>query len=112
MKDKLLCLVSSLKPLWDFYPIGCLVEETRMAISGEGGLTEADINKLINYSERWSKLNEEQKKIFSKSFSDIYIGVMLLLYLNGTRLSGYQKECLERKYEEYFLYRTPINIKK
>ena len=101
-----------LSDLWDWFPVGQLVEVCRLTLSGNGGMTEVEYGKILLYSKRWSSLSKEQKKIFKIAVHDDVISSLLYQYMEGNKLSYRQKKYLESKYEEYFLYKTPININK
>ena len=111
-KRELISLASSLSELWGWFPVGHLIEEARMSISGNAGLTGFEIKTLRSFSKKWNNLSIKQKEVFTKSYSDPIVSYILKNYLEGKKASIRDKKYILRKYEELFLYKTPINITK
>jgi hypothetical protein len=84
----LLDLVQRLLPLGEWEPVGAMLEQARMALANEGGLTAGELDRMRRWADRWSSLHVRLRLFYLECHSDGGVSHALLCVLEGREPTG------------------------
>lgn len=79
--------VAVLQALDGWEPVGALLEDVRMALAGEGGLTGAQLTQLTTWARRWRLLDPRLQALYRQHVSRGAVQAALWLVLAAHRPS-------------------------
>lgn len=106
MRTEVRLCVLRLRKLAEVYePVGILVEDARLALRGESGLTEREYRLLVEISSRWGVLPQRLRELYVKHSNNPSVGRALwnmLIADKPTRSSHYDYHILRQLWESEF----------
>jgi len=104
--------LSDIGAVWD--PIGLQIELARLALAGEHGLTNDEIDKLELYARRWSRTDERLQRMFIEhAKKDKFARIVLwqiLIARNPRYFGTWIDRCLEAMWIETHGYPSSIGL--
>ena len=97
--------------LWDWGPVGKLIEVLRSAMRGDDGFTKKQKEKLETWADRWDELSETLKPFYVYYMNkDDTVSVALYYILENKNLNGWQHSVLKKRWVEKYGYLPPYDI--